>query len=119
MELMIPPGRLDRPIDHETDHVAPADAEITGRTGGPSMILPTGATVAVADRETIRLFHNTGVKPGVHLVEIMALRLRRPTQARVHGITPALPTPMAGGLAGRFRGSDGRVSEQAQFGRDH
>jgi protein required for attachment to host cells len=36
------------------------------------MILPTGATVAVADGETIRLFHNTGVKPGVHLVEITA-----------------------------------------------
>jgi protein required for attachment to host cells len=34
------------------------------------MILPTGATVAVADGETVRLFHNTGVKPGVHLVEI-------------------------------------------------
>ncbi|MBR0746640.1 host attachment protein [Bradyrhizobium japonicum] len=36
------------------------------------MILPTGATVAVADGQTIRLFHNTGVKPGVHLVEITA-----------------------------------------------
>jgi protein required for attachment to host cells len=35
-----------------------------------SMILPIGTTVAVADGETIRLFHNTGVKPGVHLVEI-------------------------------------------------
>ena len=30
------------------------------------MILPTGTTVAVADGETVRLFHNTGVKPGVH-----------------------------------------------------
>jgi len=30
MELMIPPGRLDRPVDHETDHaLGPADAEIT------------------------------------------------------------------------------------------
>ena len=30
MELMIPPGRLDRPVDHETDHVlGAADAEIT------------------------------------------------------------------------------------------
>ena len=30
MELMIRPGRLDRPVDHETDHVlGPADAEIT------------------------------------------------------------------------------------------
>ena len=30
MQLMIPPGRLDRPVDHETDHVlGPADAEIT------------------------------------------------------------------------------------------
>ena len=36
------------------------------------MILPTGATVAVADGETVRLFRNTGVKPGVHLVEITA-----------------------------------------------
>ncbi|QOZ28003.1 host attachment protein [Bradyrhizobium sp. CCBAU 51753] len=34
------------------------------------MILPAGTTVAVADGETIRMFHNTGVKPGVHLVEI-------------------------------------------------
>ena len=30
------------------------------------MILPTGTTVAVADGETFRLFHNTGVKPGMH-----------------------------------------------------
>ena len=36
------------------------------------MILPTGTTVAVADGGTVRLFHNTGVKPGVHLVEITA-----------------------------------------------
>jgi protein required for attachment to host cells len=36
------------------------------------MILPTGTTVAVADGETVRLFHNIGVKPGVHLVEITA-----------------------------------------------
>ena len=36
------------------------------------MILPAGATVAVADSKTVRLFHNTGVKPGVHLVEITA-----------------------------------------------
>ncbi|GGC76495.1 host attachment family protein [Chelatococcus reniformis] len=34
------------------------------------MILPTGTTVAVADGQIMRLFHNTGVKPGVHLVEI-------------------------------------------------
>ncbi|MBR0900687.1 host attachment protein [Bradyrhizobium tropiciagri] len=36
------------------------------------MILPAGATVAVTDSDTIRLFHNAGVKPGVHLVEITA-----------------------------------------------
>jgi protein required for attachment to host cells len=36
------------------------------------VILPTGTTVVVADGETVRLFHNVGVKPGVHLVEIMA-----------------------------------------------
>src|SRR6266576_1863466 len=30
MQLMIPPGRLDRPVDHERDRVlGPADAEIT------------------------------------------------------------------------------------------
>src|SRR5262245_22744911 len=30
MQLIIPPGRLDRPVDHETDHVlGPADTEIT------------------------------------------------------------------------------------------
>jgi NhaA family Na+:H+ antiporter len=30
MELMIPPGRLDRPVDHEADHVlGPTDAETT------------------------------------------------------------------------------------------
>jgi protein required for attachment to host cells len=34
------------------------------------MILPAGTTVAVADGGMVRLFHNTGVKPGVHLVEI-------------------------------------------------
>jgi protein required for attachment to host cells len=34
--------------------------------------VPTGTIVAVADGETIRLFRNTGVKPGVHLVEITA-----------------------------------------------
>jgi protein required for attachment to host cells len=36
------------------------------------MILPIGTTVAVADGETVRLFRNMGVKPGVHLVEITA-----------------------------------------------
>jgi len=36
------------------------------------MILPTGTTVAVADGETVRLFRNSGVKPGVHPVEITA-----------------------------------------------
>lgn len=36
------------------------------------MILPAGTTVAVPDGETMRLFHKTGVKPGVHLVEITA-----------------------------------------------
>jgi protein required for attachment to host cells len=36
------------------------------------MILPAGATVAVIDGETVRLFRNTGAKLGVHLVEITA-----------------------------------------------
>jgi protein required for attachment to host cells len=62
------------------------------------MILPTGATVAVADGETVRLFRNTGVKLGVHLVEI---RAAPPASAHsgsgARHITPALPTPMAGG----------------------
>ena len=35
-------------------------------------VFSIGTTIAVADGETIRLFHNTGVKPGVHLVEITA-----------------------------------------------
>ena len=48
------------------------------------MILP-GTTVAVADSETIRLFHNTGVKPGMHLVEI----------------TGAPPTPVPSSSGGR------------------
>lgn len=34
------------------------------------MILAVGATVAVADGKTIRLFRNMGAKPGVHLTEI-------------------------------------------------
>jgi protein required for attachment to host cells len=37
------------------------------------MILPIGTTVAVVDGDTVRLFHNAGVKPGVHLVEITAI----------------------------------------------
>jgi protein required for attachment to host cells len=37
------------------------------------MILPTGTTVAVTDGETVRLFHNTGVKHGVHLIEVTAV----------------------------------------------
>lgn len=36
------------------------------------MILPAGTIVAVADGQTVRLFHNTGAKFGVHLVEITA-----------------------------------------------
>lgn len=36
------------------------------------MVLPTGTTVAVADGERVRLFHNTGVKSGAHLAEITA-----------------------------------------------
>ena len=61
------------------------------------MILPTGTTVAVADGETVRLFHNTGVNLGCIWSRSRRLRLRRPTLARARGITPALPTPMAGG----------------------
>jgi protein required for attachment to host cells len=67
------------------------------------MILPTGTTVAVADGETIRLFHNTGVKPGVHLVEITA--------------TP--PAPVHSGSGARHRNdsanSDGRRLVEDDF----
>ena len=67
------------------------------------MILPTGATVAVADGETVRLFHNTGVKPGVHLVEI----------------TVALPAPAHSGSGARHHtGSanpDGRRLAEDNF----
>ncbi|KRQ11288.1 host cell attachment protein [Bradyrhizobium pachyrhizi] len=51
------------------------------------MILPIGTTVAVADGKTIRMFHNTGVKPGVHLVEITAaspVRFPTSSSARAH-----------------------------------
>ncbi|WOH80979.1 host attachment protein [Bradyrhizobium sp. BEA-2-5] len=67
------------------------------------MILPTGTTVAVADGETIRLFHNTGVKPGVHLVEI----------------TAAPPPPARSGSGARHRSSsanpDGRRLVEDDF----
>ncbi len=67
------------------------------------MILPTGATVAVADSETVRLFHNTGVKPGVHLVEITA--------------DPPAPAP-SGSAARHHTGSanpDGRRLDEDDF----
>src|SRR5205814_3520362 len=62
-------GAAERPA---RKYHRPAGVYAGSRTGGLSMILPTGTTVAVADGETVRLFHNTGVKPGVHLVEITA-----------------------------------------------
>jgi len=44
---MIPPGRLDRPVDHETDHVlGPANAEITLVEYG--IVDDIGAIVVVA-----------------------------------------------------------------------
>src|SRR3954453_17519758 len=67
------------------------------------MILPTGTTVAVADGETVRLFPNTGVKPGVHLVEI----------------TAALPAPAHAGSGARHHtgsvNADGRRLGEAEF----
>ncbi|MGY2805665.1 MULTISPECIES: host attachment family protein [unclassified Bradyrhizobium] len=66
------------------------------------MILPTGTTVAVADGETVRLFRNTGVKPGVHLVEI----------------TAAPPAPAHSGSGVRHAGSanpDGRRLDEDDF----
>ena len=56
------------------------------------MILPTGTTVAVADGETVRLFHNTGVKPGVHLVEITAAHQQLaipPQHSSMHTTSPS------------------------------
>ena len=51
MELMIAPGRLDRPVDHETDHVlGPADAEScassTSATRTRTAGLPTSTSEA-------------------------------------------------------------------------
>ena len=88
--------------------------------GGLSMILPTGTTVAVADGETMRLFHNTGVKPGVHLVEITAAPpapAHSGSGSRHH--TRSANTDGGRLGEGRLRGDDGRVSEQAQPGRDY
>ena len=78
------------------------------------MILPTGTTVAVADGETIRLFHNTGVKPGVHVVEITA----GPPAPAHSGSGARHPTDSANPDDRRlveddFAGSDSRVPEQA------
>jgi hypothetical protein len=80
------------------------------------MILPTGTTVAVADGETVRLFHNTGVKPGVHLVEITAAP---PAPAHCAPSHRLCQPRWQAARRGRLRGSDGRVPEQAQPRRDH
>lgn len=63
------------------------------------MILPTVATVAVADRETLRLLYNTAVKPSVPLVEITAApsAAAHPAPGARHH-TAALPTPDGGRL---------------------
>lgn len=78
------------------------------------MILPTATTVAVADGETVRLFHNTGVKPGVHLVEITAAPPALAHSAPSHRLCQPRWQAVR---RGRLRGSDGRVPEQAQPGR--
>ena len=56
------------------------------------MILPTSTTVAVAEGETIRLFHNRGVKPGVHLAEITAAHQQLaipPQHSSMHTTSPS------------------------------
>ena len=78
------------------------------------MILPT-TTVAVADGETVRLFHNTGVKPGVHLVEITAAP-PAPAHSGSGARNHAGPQTPKAACRGRLRGSDGRIPEQAQPG---
>ena len=83
------------------------------------MILPTGTTVAVADGETVRLFRNTGVKNGVHLVEITAAP---PAPAHSGSGAPShrLCQPRwQAARRGRLRGNYGRAPEQAEPGRDH
>jgi hypothetical protein len=83
------------------------------------MILPIGTTVAVADGETVRLFRNMGVKPGVHLVEITAAP-PAPTHSGSCAPSHRLCQPRwQAARRGRLRGSYGRVPEQAQPGRDH
>jgi hypothetical protein len=61
------------------------------------MILPTVATVAAADRETLRLLCNTAVKPSVPLVEITAAPSAAAQAPGARHRTAALPTPTAGG----------------------
>jgi hypothetical protein len=82
------------------------------------MILPTGTTVAVADGETVRLFH-TGVKPGVHGRNHGGSACARPLRL---GCAPShrLCQPRwQAARRGRLRGSYGRVPERAQPRRDH
>jgi protein required for attachment to host cells len=56
------------------------------------MSLPTGTAVAVADGESVRLFHNTGVKR-VHLIEITAgSAAARPLRLRC-AASHRLPSP--------------------------
>jgi protein required for attachment to host cells len=62
------------------------------------MILPSGAIVAVADGERIRLLCNGGVEPRVELMEIPTLVLAQDHADRGLAITVAPPTRTTSGL---------------------
>jgi hypothetical protein len=84
------------------------------------MILPTGATVAVADGETVRLFYNTSVKPGGAFGrDHGGAACARPLRLGCAPLHRLRQLRWQAARRGRLRGSDGRVPEQAQPGRDH
>jgi NhaA family Na+:H+ antiporter len=82
MELMIPPGRLDRPVDHETDYVlGPANAEITLVEYG--IVDDIGAIVVVA------VFYSGDIHPGyLAAAAAVVVALALLSRSRVYLLSP-------------------------------